>query len=549
MANSNASVAGRGSKPNIILIMADDMGYSDIGCFGSEIATPNLDSLAASGGRFSQFYNYARCCPTRAALLTGLAPHEAGIGHMTLDLGSAPYQGYLNDNCVTIAEALKGSGYSTYMSGKWHAGGDYPYINWRETANIGGEGYPTPRQRGFDRFYGILAGSANYFDPHTLMSDDELIDIDYPNYFFTDAIADSAAGFVDGHMGENPYLLYLSFTAPHWPLHAVEEDIERYRGRYLGGWDELRKSRHERLNGMGVLSDTWEISPRDRAAPAWEDVADKDWEDARMAVYAAQVDRMDQGIGRVLDAVRRSGQWNNTLIMFISDNGGCAEYLAEDGIRHTASDKTRDGRDIQVANVPGLIPGPETTYMSYDLPWANASCAPFRYYKHFTHEGGIGTPFVCHWPDVIEPGSIGHQPAYVVDFMATFLDAAGGQYPTEYAGREIRPVRGESFLPAFSGQDIGRQRPLIWEHEANRAVRDGNWKLVNRHPGAWELYDIDTDRTELHDLAAANAPVRDRLVAAYEEWANEVGVGDWDKLIASPAAARFRSWIEAEAEG
>ena len=543
MANQNPT--GAAARPNIILIMADDMGYSDIGCFGSEIATPNLDALAAGGMRFSQFYNYARCCPTRAALLTGLAPHEAGIGHMSVALGPPQYQGYLNRSCVTLAEALKPAGYSTYMAGKWHVGGDYPCSTWRDVIpSIGDDSHPTPRQRGFDRFYGILAGSGNFFDPHSLMRDDEICDIEYPGYYFTDAIAENAAAFVSEHSGENPYLLYASFTAPHWPLHALEEDIERYRGRYRIGWDELRRRRHEELNGMGILSETWDITPRDPIAPAWEDVSDKDWEDARMAVYAAQVDRMDQGIGKILDAVRASGQWDNTLIMFLSDNGGCAEMLREDGIPDTAPARTRDGRAVKSGNVPGLMPGPESTYMSYDLPWANASCSPFRLYKHYTHEGGIATPFVAHWPDVIEPGSIGHQPAWVGDFMPTFLAAAGQQYPSEYDGNAITPVRGESFLPALSGQSIDRERPIIIEHENNCAVRDGDWKLVNRHPGGWELYDMAADRTELCDLSETSPAVRGRLERAYSQWAQDVGVGDYDALIASPQAARFRRWTE-----
>ena len=500
--------------------------------------------------RFSQFYNYARCCPTRAALLTGLAPHEAGIGHMSIALGPPQYQGYLNRSCVTLAEALKPAGYSTYMAGKWHVGGDYPCSTWRDVIpSIGDAGHPTPRQRGFDRFYGILAGSGNFFDPHSLMRDDEICDIDYPGYYFTDAIAENAAAFVSEHSGDNPYLLYASFTAPHWPLHALEEDIERYRGRYRIGWDELRQRRHEELNGMGILSETWDISPRDPKAPAWEDVPDQDWEDARMAVYAAQVDRMDQGIGKILDAVRASGQWDNTLIMFLSDNGGCAEMLREDGIPDTAPARTRDGRAVKSGNVRGLMPGPETTYMSYDLPWANASCSPFRLYKHYTHEGGIATPFVVHWPDVIEPGSIGHQPAWVGDFMPTFLAAAGQQYPGEYNGNAITPVRGESFLPALSGRSIGRERPIIIEHENNCAVRDGDWKLVNRHPGGWELYDMAADRTESNDLSGANPRVRDRLQGAYSRWARDVGVGDYDALISSPQAARFRRWTEDQGEG
>ncbi|MXX66442.1 MAG: arylsulfatase [Chloroflexi bacterium] len=534
---------GASVRPNIVLFMADDMGYSDIGCFGSEIATPNLDSLAAGGMRFSQFYNYARCCPTRAALLTGLYPHETGIGHMAINLAPPHYQGFLNRNCITLAEALKSAGYSTYMAGKWHVGGDFPMRTWREKARIGEAGYPTPRQRGFDRFYGILTGAGNYFDPHTLMRDDELTEIEYGDYYLTDAIAANAADYIRAHSGDNPFFLYTAFTAPHWPLHALEEDIERYCGRYRIGWDELRKRRHEELNGMGILSETWDISPRDPEAPAWEDVADKDWEDARMAVYAAQVDRMDQGIGKILDAVRASGQWENTLILFLSDNGGCAEFLREDGIPDAAPRQTRLGDQIRVGNHAGLVPGPESTWLSYDRPWANASCTPFRLYKHYTHEGGISTPFIAHWPGIIEPGAIGHQPAWVGDFMPTFLDVAGGKYPSEHEGNPITPVRGESFLPALTGGSIGRQRPIFWEHEDNRAVRHGRWKLVAHHGGDWELYDLVRDRTELCDMAAVNPRQRDSMVDAYQRWADRVGVSDWDRLIAMPQAARYREWL------
>ena len=524
--------------------MADDMGYSDIGCFGSEIATPNLDSLAGGGMRFAQFYNYARCCPTRASLLTGLYPHEAGIGHMVINLGTPAYQGYLNQNCITLGEALGSAGYSTYMAGKWHVGGDYPFRSWREEMRIGEPDHPTPRQRGFDRYFGILTGGASFFDPHTLLEDDRLCEIDYPDFYLTDAIADNAAGYVREHAGENPYLLYVAFTAPHFPLQAPAEDVERYRGRYRIGWDELRRRRHEELNGLGILDEAWAISPRDPEAPAWEDVPDQDWEDARMAVYAAMVDRMDQGIGRILEAVRASGEWENTLIVFLSDNGGSAEFLSEDGVADQHPRQTRDGRPIGIGNEIGRIPGPETTCLSYDLPWSNASCTPFRFYKHYVHEGGISTPFVAHWPAVIEPGSIGRQPAWVGDFMPTLLEAAGASYPSEFNGQPLKPLRGESFLPALSGGSIGRQRPMYFEHESNCAVRDGRWKLVSRHPGQWELYDMVADRTELCDLSDANPRQRDRMAATHAELSRQLGVRPWDELVAMPQAGRFRSWQE-----
>ena len=496
--------------------------------------------------RFSQFYNYARCCPTRASLLTGLYPHEAGIGHMVINLGTPAYQGYPNQSCITLGEALKPAGYSTYMAGKWHVGGDYPFRSWREQMRIGEPDHPTPRQRGFDRYFGILTGGASYFDPHTLLEDDRLCEIDYPDFYLTDAIADNAAGYVREHGGENPYLLYVAFTAPHFPLHAPAEDVERYRGRYRIGWDELRRRRHEELNGLGILEEAWAISPRDPEAPAWEDVPDPDWEDARMAVYAAMVDRMDQGIGRILEAVRASGQWDNTLIMFLSDNGGSAEFLSEDGVPDQHPRHTRDGRPIGIGNKIGRIPGPEVTCLSYDLPWSNASCTPFRFYKHYVHEGGIATPFVAHWPGVIKPGSLEHQPAWVGDFMPTLLEAAGAKYPGEYNGHEIKSLRGESFLPALSGGSIGRQRSIFFEHESNCAIRDGRWKLVSRHPAKWELYDMVADRTELCDLADANPRQRDRLAAAHAELSRELGIRDWEELIAMPQAGRFRQWQEDE---
>ena len=315
------------------------------------------------------------------------------------------------------------------------------------------------------------------------MRDDELCEIDYPNFYLTDAIADESASYIREHDAEDPYLLYVAFTAPHFPLHAPAEDVERYRGRYRIGWDELRRRRHAELAGLGILDENWDLSPRDPEAPAWEDAPDQDWEDARMAVYAAMIDRMDQGIGKILDAVRASGQWENTLIIFLSDNGGSAEFLSEDGVADQHPRRTRDGRAIEIGNQIGRIPGPETTCLSYDLPWSNASCTPFRFYKHYVHEGGISTPFIAHWPNVIDPGSIDHQPAWVGDFMPTFLEAAGARYPRENAGAEIKSLRGESFLPALSGKSYERQCPIFFEHESNRAVRDGRWKLVSRHPG------------------------------------------------------------------
>jgi arylsulfatase A-like enzyme len=519
------------SRPNVVLILADDMGFSDLGCFGSEIQTPNLDRLAQNGARFTQAYNCARCCPSRAALLTGIYPHEAGVGHMVDDLGIASYQGFLNDRCVTLAEALREGGYRTYMSGKWHVGGQYDTEP--ESWNLGHPRRPRPLDRGFERYFGTLAGAGSYFDPHTLMRDNEPIAIETDDFYYTDVIADEAVQMIRAHQGEaRPFFLYTAFTAPHWPLHALPEDIARYVGKYRQGWDAVRTARHESLKGMGIIDTKWEITPRDEQAPPWSDVSLKDWEDLRMAVYAAQIDRLDQGVGRIMAELERQGIADNTLVIFLSDNGGCAEFLAEDGTRRNRSAKrvTRDGRPMKIGNVPGREPGPDDTYMSYDLPWANASNTPFRLYKHWVHEGGIGTPMIVHWPAVIQPGRLVHEPCHFVDIMPTLLDAAGVKYPGTYQGRPIIPLRGESLLPAFRADGWTRQTTIYWEHEGNRAVRQGQWKLVSKHPGPWELYDMTNDRTELNDLSDRYREVAQKLARQHAEWAELSGVVPWEKI-------------------
>ena len=530
------------TRPNIILILADDMGYSDLGCYGSEIRTPNLDRLAASGLRFSQMYNSARCCPSRASLLTGLNPHQTGVGHMMDALGPDSYQGYLNQNCATIADTLRAGGYATYMSGKWHVGGRYNLLDdsrWEELK--GGIEYPIPTQRGFDRFYGIVAGSANYFFPRLLMEDDRFIELDPNGYYFTDAITDNAVKMLDENAAANsaasanggdekPFFLHVTYTAPHWPLHAHEEDIARYEGKYRDGWDTLRTNRHEELKASGILSDRWEISPRNASAGDWQDERNKDWEDLKMATYAAMIDRMDQGIGRILDKVREMGAEENTLVMFLSDNGGCAEFLAEDTQRPEPSQYASpnpDGTPIKMGNIVGQRPGPGDTFMSYDLPWSNASNSPFRLFKRWTHEGGISTPFIVNWPERIKEPGIVHEPTHISDIAATCIEAAGAQYPTELNGNAITPIEGVSFLDAINTGAWKRNLPIYWEHEGSRAVRIENWKLVAEVDGDWELYDMDEDRTELSNLVEANAPKADEMIALYDVWAERCGVHPW----------------------
>jgi len=517
-------------RPNIVLILVDDMGYSDIGCYGSEIRTPNLNRLAAGGVRFTQMYNCARCCPTRASLLTGLGPHQAGVGHMVNDHGVGPaYQGYLRDDAVTIAEALKAGGYRTLMSGKWHCGGYYDALT-PEVWRPGTEGFPTPITRGFDEFYGTVAGAGNYFSPHALMRQDKFIQPE-GDYYYTDAISEEAAAMIGrAATGDQPFFLHVTYTAPHWPLHAREEDIAEYEGKYREGWDAVRTARHEQLKGMGVLDPKWDITPRDDQAPPWADVDAKrrDWEDLRMAVYAAQIDSMDRGVGVIVDRLRELDVLDNTLVMFLSDNGGCAEFLAEDGwcVRYNMT--APGGKEVKIGNVQDLRPGPAETYMSYDLPWSNASNSPFRLYKHWVHEGGIATPLICHWGDTVAPGRFAHQPLHVMDLMATCLDVAGVEYPEHNEGRPIQPLEGESFAPVLRGEEKWtRRREIVWEHEGNCAVRQNNWKLVRKHPGQWELYDMNVDRTELNDLAEKNTPKVGELSAIYTHWAARCGVLPW----------------------
>ncbi len=512
------------TRPNIVIILTDDLGFSDLGCYGSEIRTPNLDGLAASGIRFTQMYNGARCCPARASLLTGLHPHQAGVGQMTFDLGFPGYQGHLRPEAATIAEMLRTAGYRTLMSGKWHVGGNYRALDresWKRTA--GDERHPVPTQRGFDRFYGILNGLGSFYDPVTLMDQERFVRAEDPGFYITDVLTDHAVAMVrEAASLKQPFFLYAAYTAPHWPLHALEEDIARYERTYRAGWDAIRTARHEELKGSGLLDPRWPISPRDEDAPPWGEVADKDWEAMRMAVYAAQIDRVDQGVGRLLACLRETGQYDNTLIIFLSDNGGCAEFLLEEPGKPDPSlwgASTRDGRPIRIGNIPGLRPGGEDTFMTYDLPWSNVSNTPFRLFKHWVHEGGIATPCIVHWPSAIGAAAVSHAPLQLVDITATLIDAGGVSAPA--------PLEGESFLELLRGRPWSRQRPLFWEHEGNRAVRLGAWKLVAEHGRPWELYDMNEDRTELKDLAAANPGEVRRMAALYQEWAGRCGVLPW----------------------
>lgn len=495
-------------KPNIVIILADDMGYSDIGCYGGEVKTPNLDALAQQGVRFTQFYNTGRCCPTRAALLTGLYPHQAGVGHMVQDRGRPGYIGKLNDRCVSIAEVLRTAGYHTAMAGKWHV---TPFDYNTEEAS---DRDTWPLQRGFDRFVGSLAGGGNYYGPKGWMIDNQFAQPG-ENFYYTDAVADAAVGFVSDAPRDKPVFMYVAFTAPHWPLHALKEDIAKYKGVYDVGWDAVREARHQRMIDMGLIDKDWPLSPRDTRVSAWQDEKEKAWRSQQMATYAAMIDRMDQGIGRIVQSLKESQRYDNTLIFFLSDNGGCEEGVSMPGIKRFA----KDGQDTtQWGNRADVMPGPPGTFQSYAIPWANASNTPFRWYKSEVHEGGVATPLIVHWPRAIaqaQRGTLSHQPGHVIDLMATCVDVSGATYPKQFGDREIQPMQGVSLRAAFAGQALEREQPLFFEHEGNRAIREGRWKLVKLRNQPWELYDLQSDRTELHNLADEHP---DRVKSMYEAW-------------------------------
>lgn len=526
-----------GSRPNIVLVVADDLGFSDLGCYGGEIDTPNLDRLADEGVRFSQFYNAARCCPSRASLMTGLYPSRAGVGHMAADLGLPGYRGELSGDQPTVAELLQDVGYSTYMVGKWHL------VN---SANTKPEGDRAnwPNQRGFDRFYGTMAGSTSFWDPITLVEDNELIRAT-GDYFLTEALTRKAVEYIDdAATRDRPFFMYAAYTAPHYPLHARPEYIAKYDSRFDAGWDQLRKKRLERLMEMEMLPPGTALPPRDDMSVPWEEDPHREWQAHRMAVYAAMVDQMDVGIGEIVDALRRQGELDNTLFLFLSDNGGSAEGHLQGLIERTgqpwrdpaALPLTRDGRPVVAGDFFNRPLGPADTFGSYGARWANVSNTPFRMFKMWTHEGGIATPLIAHWPAAIKAqGTITPEIGHIVDIMATCLDLAGA----EYSGPA--PLDGRSLLPALKG-GTREPVPLFWEHEGNRAVRLGPWKIVSAYPGdwqtlrrypkqgRWELYDLANDRTELHDLAAVHPDKVIKLSALYESWAAGAGVVPWSEL-------------------
>jgi arylsulfatase len=490
------------SRPNIIVIMADDMGYSDLGCYGGEIQTPNLDRLASQGLRLSQFYNCALCGPTRSALLTGLNPHQVGISGWT---------GLLNNRCITAFELFKQAGYRTCAVGRldmvtaevWH---DPANISKYVDEYLGSTGHTGPGN------YFKAVHSAPFFKngkPYELPEDS----------YKTDLITDFATEFIaEQASSKEPFYMYVSQYAPHWPLHAKPDDMEKYRQLYRDlGWDKARANRYERLVSLGLIDGESELSPRDPSVKDWSQSKHQQWEADRMAAYAGQIDSLDQSVGRIVQALRDSKQDRNTLVLFFSDNGASnqAAYQPDKPgkIWRIDGTLTRSGND------PSIPPGGADTFLTAGPAWSNVSNAPFRNHKQSNHEGGIASPFIAWWPGVImQAGEISHEPAHVTDVLATCLDVANIEYPSEYHGRKVLPPAGQSILSILKGGKYDRPRTLGWATNGNRALRIGSWKLVATKAGPWELYDLDHDRTEMHNLAKQEPARVKQMAAAFEAW-------------------------------
>lgn len=463
------------SKTNVIVILVDDMGYSDLGCSGSEIPTPNIDRLANDGMRFTQFYNTGKCEPTRSALLSGLYHPEVGVGAL--------------EHCMTLGEAMQQAGYFTLAAGKWHMS-------------------KQPTDRGFDRYFGHLSGATDYFSgDKTFRLNGQPFAVPKEGFYTTDANTDYAIRFIDEAATQpKPFFLYLAYNAPHYPLQAPKEVVEKYIGKYRCGWDELRKRRHARQLELGFFKKPWKLSPRPDDIPAWDSLNEEEQvkEDFRMAVYAAMIDRLDQNIGRLYAHLEKQGVLKDTLILFLSDNGACP---------------------FDRSNHTDLKPWQAGSHLTYDTHWAHACNTPFRWYKQNQHEGGISTPLIAHWPAglKVKAGSSNHQPGHLVDIMATLLDLTGLKYPGEFNGQPLKPLRGISLLPSMRGEERPPHKALYFQFANNRAVRQGNWKLVSAQGGPWELYDMDVDRSELNDLAKEKPELVGELEGLWNRWAAEVG--------------------------
>ncbi|MEH0152749.1 arylsulfatase [Limibacter armeniacum] len=519
----------RDKRPNIVVIMADDLGYSDLGCFGGEVNTPTLDRLAKNGIRMTQFYNTARCCPTRASFLTGLYPHQAGIGAMTGDKGLSGYRGHLTENTVTIAEVLKTAGYRTGMVGKWHvsltkAQKGEKQLKWLAHQKNFGDfsdraSYPTGR--GFEKYYGNIWGVVDYFDPFSLVNGEEPVESVPADYYHTVAIGDSAVAYVDEFAKDDkPFFLYVAHCAPHWPLQALPEDIEKYKDTFTKGWDAIRETRYKRMVDMGLLKESESVlSPR-MFKEKWKDNADTVWDAHAMAVHAAMIDRLDQTVGNLVAKLEETGELDNTIILFFSDNGASPEQPIRAGFDRAG--ETREGETVVFPRDKKSLPGPQTVHAGIGKEWANVANTPYRYFKAKVFEGGIRTPMIVHWPKGIQQkGSFVSNLGHVSDLMATFVELAQTNYPETFEGRTITPTVGKSLLPAMQGVGKVKHDLLFWEHLGNKAIRIGDWKLVMlKETDKWELYNLAEDQTELQDLSDKYPDKLKEMVALWEQKAN-----------------------------
>lgn len=516
------------SRPNIIVIMADDLGFSDLGCYGGEINTPNLDALAKNGVRFNSFYNTSRCCPTRASLLTGLYPHQAGIGRMTMDAGEPGYRGTLQPNAVTIAEVLKDAGYQTGMTGKWHVSlteglkGE-KQLKWlSHQENYGDfsdlDSYPT--SRGFDKFYGNIWGVVDYFDPFSLVNGTEQVKSVPKDYYHTTAIGDSAVAYVEQFSKiKDPFFLYVAHCAPHWPLQAPEEEIQKYMKVYEKGWQEIRENRYKRMLEKGIMNeDNSSLAPFMFPNKDWESNPDKEWDIRAMAVHAAMVDILDQSIGKLVDKLEATGELDNTMIIFLSDNGASSERPSKYGPGFDRAGDTRDGRKVNYPVDKDSLPGSQTVVSGIGPQWSHTANTPFKFWKSRVYEGGINTPFIAFWPKGnFKKGSVNSSPAHVTDLMATFVDLANGTYPKQYKGHAISPTPGKSIMPLLNGaESYETQKAYFWEHFGSNAIRKGDWKLVKLDTNSpWELYNLSLDKTENRNVASEYP---EKVIELEKEW-------------------------------
>jgi arylsulfatase len=499
------------TPPDVVVFLADDLGFSDLPSYGGEIETPTLDALAREGVRFSQFYVTPRCSPTRAALLTGRTPHAAGVGWLADQATEHPaYRGAIRPDVPTLPEALAPAGYRSYAVGKWHL-----------DPALDPAGPDSPRARGFERYYGVLRGADDLWRPESLARDDARLPPPEPPFYLTDALSEAAAGWVRDHARDTPdrpLFLYVAFTAPHWPMQAPPADREAHAGRYREGWDAARARRAERLRGLGVLTGGWALAPRDPRVPPWEEAPHPAWQRARMRAYAGMVRAMDRGVATVLAALEETGRAERALVVFLSDNGGSPEVLsaASAWLRRAAGFWTPE----HYGDDPALEPGGPGSFQSQGRGWSNVSNTPFRGHKAGLLEGGIASPLVVRWPAGLRRPAGGwvRAPAHVTDLAATFLELAGAPAP--------EALDGESLAPLLAGGTRERG-PMFWEHEGWAAVREGELKAVRAFRGDWALHDLAVDRSELHDLAAERPEDLARLVAAWEAWAEEAGVRPW----------------------